>query len=235
MQPCGDCCLVIEFDQSDIERANDTACHIAHTLLSAGLAGVTDIVPSMAAVGVHYDPAAFVSTDDGQAPWDVLSAKLEALLAGLGAQQNLEAREQVIPVCYGGEFGEDLDAVARTCGISREEVIRLHSQSEARVFMLGFAPGHPYIGLFDARLAIGRRPTPRTAVPEGSIGLANRQSVIYPMTLPGGWSLIGRTPLKLFDPYSASPCLLNAGDRIRFEPISPSRFYELEQQQREKG
>src|SRR5690606_5281967 len=176
-------------------------------------------------------PAAFVSSDDGQAPWDVLAAKLEALLGGLGAQQDMEAREQVIPVCYGGEFGEDLDAVARTCGISPEEVIRLHSQSEARVFMLGFAPGHPYIGLFDARLAIGRRPTPRTAVPQGSIGLANRQSVIYPMTLPGGWSLIGRTPLKLFNAYQNPPAQLAAGDTVQFVAISPDEFEYLAAQE----
>lgn len=231
MLPCGDRCLVVEFEHTDIARSNSLACELARRLLEARLPGVSDIVPSMAAVGVHYDPAAVASRSQATSPWRAMVQQVEALMASLKAQDVSLTRELVLPVCYGGEYGEDLEDVARACSLSPDEVIALHCGSTVSVLMLGFAPGHPYIGMFDQRLAIGRRPTPRTAVPQGSIGLANRQTVIYPMVLPGGWSLIGRTPLALFNPYSDTPCLLNAGDRIRFESITASEFVELEQQQ----
>lgn len=229
--PCGDRCLVIDLEQGDVVRSNNLACEIAERLTQANLPGVTDVMPSMAAVGVHYDPAAVVGRDTSSSPWRVLVSQVNQLLDDVTLQDASPVREIVLPVCYGGEYGADLEDVAHTCGLTPEEVIRLHSESQVRVFMLGFAPGHPYIGMFDERLAIGRRATPRTAVPQGSIGLANRQSVIYPTTLPGGWSLIGRTPLALFDPYQDPPCLLSPGDRIRFKPITPDEFVALERQQ----
>lgn len=228
--PGGDSCLVVEFDAADMQRSNSVACELARRLMKAALPGVSDIVPSMAAVGVHYYPAVVASHSQGVTPWQHLMIQVQAVMPTTMVSSEDAHREIILPVCYGGEYGEDLEDVARTCGLSTEEVIDLHSGSTVRVLMLGFAPGHPYIGMFDPRLAIGRRPTPRTAVPEGSIGLANRQSVIYPMTLPGGWSLIGRTPLKLFDPYQEPPCLLSAGDRIRFQPITARDFVEIEQQ-----
>lgn len=227
--PCGDRCLVIDLEQGDVVQSNMLACAVAERLAQEKVPGITDIVPSMAAVGVHYDPAAFDNGDASFTPWRTLVSQLEQLLGDVTSQIGTPTREIVLPVCYGGEYGVDLQDVARTCGLTPEEVIRLHCESVVNVFMLGFAPGHPYIGMFDERLAIGRRPTPRMAVPQGSIGLANRQSVIYPMTLPGGWSLIGRTPLALFDPYKDPPCLLKPGDRIRFKPITPEEFVALDQ------
>lgn len=228
--PCGDCCLVIDLQDDDVLRSNALACAIADHISHAQLPGVTDVMPSMAAVGVHYDPAAVVGDGGYVSPWTVLLRRIAQLLESVGSQAALPVREVVLPVCYGGDYGVDLDDVARACGLTADEVIALHSRDTVNVFMLGFAPGHPYIGMFDERLAIARRSTPRTAVPKGSIGLANRQSVIYPMTLPGGWSLIGRTPLDLFDPFQDPPCLLKPGDRIRFRPITPDEFVELDQQ-----
>jgi KipI family sensor histidine kinase inhibitor len=231
MAPCGDRCLVVEFAQTDVAQSNDMACEAARRLQDANLRGVTDIVPSIAAVSVHYDPATVAARGDRLSPWRALVADVEQLLSGMQLQQVAASREVVIPVCYGGAYGEDLVDVAHACGLTAEEVIHIHSANPVNVLMLGFAPGHPYIGMFDPRLTVGRRATPRTAVTQGSIGLANRQSVIYPMTLPGGWNIIGRTPLKLFDPYCDSPCLLIAGDCIRFESITERQFEEIEQQQ----
>ncbi|HYG43915.1 MAG TPA: 5-oxoprolinase subunit PxpB [Bordetella sp.] len=234
MHACGDRCLVVAFDEADVALSNTAACELARLLLDAQLPGVSDIVPSMAAVGVHYDPAALAPSSDGTGPWDALARQVQALISGIQMAGNSSVREIVLPVCYGGDYGEDLEDVARTCGLTPDEVIGIHSGTPVSVLMLGFAPGHPYIGMFDQRLAIRRRPTPRTAVPRGSIGLANRQSVIYPTVLPGGWSLIGRTPLTLFSPWRDEPCLLNAGDRIRFKPITASEFAALEQQESEQ-
>jgi KipI family sensor histidine kinase inhibitor len=154
---------------------------------------------------------------------------LNRLLKTVSATQGTSPRVVEIPVCYGGEHGPDLEDVARTCGLSAAEVVELHSGARVDVMMLGFAPGHPYIGMFDEKLNPGRRATPRTAVAAGSIGLANRQTVIYPLTLPGGWNLIGRTPLVLFDPSRDAPCLVNAGDAVRFVPITAEQYQTMSQ------
>ncbi|KAB7623755.1 5-oxoprolinase subunit PxpB, partial [Verminephrobacter sp. Larva24] len=156
--------------------------------------------------------------------WGLVHVAHAALLEPLEWQEAQAARVVEVPVCYGGEHGPDLASVAAACGLSPQGLIDLHAGAQVRVLMMGFAPGLPYIGSFDTRLAVPRRPQPRMAVPGGSIGLANRQSVIYPFTLPGGWSLIGRTPMQLFDPNRDPACLLQAGDGLRFVPISAATF-----------
>ncbi|MVW72326.1 5-oxoprolinase subunit PxpB [Bordetella sp. 15P40C-2] len=231
VQPCGDRCLVVVFDERDVARSNAAACELARLLIEARLPGVSDIVPSMAGVGVHYDPATLVLNRPSAHAWDILARQVEAVIGEVRITGGTATREVVIPVCYGGEYGEDLEDVARQCKLTQDEVIAIHSGSSVSVLMLGFAPGHPYIGMFDKRLQIGRRTTPRTAVPRGSIGLANRQTVIYPSVIPGGWSLIGRTPLSMFSAHREIPCLLNAGDRIRFKPITREEFIALEAQE----
>ncbi|MBB1629515.1 5-oxoprolinase subunit PxpB [Cupriavidus sp. UME77] len=222
--PSGDRCLIVEFGTVADIAINRQACAAAVRIAAAALPGVTDIVPALTTVGVHYQPIAVARVTGTSAPFEALSAMIgelvrEGLSSNAGAPLVID-----IPVCYGGEHGPDLDDVAATCGLSPEQVIALHGAEPVDVLMLGFAPGHPYVGRFDARLSPPRRSTPRTAVAAGSIGLANRQTVIYPMTLPGGWNLIGRTPVALFDPHRASPCLLAAGDRVRFVPISSDVF-----------
>lgn len=231
LAPSGDSCLVVVIDAPDVEQANKFACEVAAGLIKADLRGVSDVVPSMTAVGIHYDPAAIQTTPEAPVPYEALAMQVQCLMAGELGHAPASGREVIIPVCYGDEFGPDLGDVARACGLSAEDVVALHTGQPVSVFMLGFAPGHPYLGTFDQRLALPRRSTPRTAVPQGSIGLANRQTVIYPMVLPGGWNLIGRTPLTLFDPYRSTPCLLNAGDQVRFRAISSAEFQKLQAQQ----
>lgn len=226
--PSGDRCLVVEFDEQDVLRANTAAAQLAQRIWAAGLPGIREVVPSMVAVAVHYRIAPWCDGASPREAWYRLSEAIAALVPREGTQRGAAgARERVVPVCYGGEYGEDLPQVARHCGVSESEFIALHSERWVRVLMLGFAPGHPYIGFFDERLSIGRRATPRTAVPAGSIGLANRQSAIYPDRMPGGWNLIGRTPLRMFDPAREDPCLLHPGDLVRFVPITGQRFVEL--------
>ncbi len=210
--------MLVRFGEALDVRTGRICLAAADMLRDAGLPGVIDIVPSFTAVAVHYRP-----TGDGPT-FSQLSARIERALAA-GIQPDASAgREIEIPVCYGGEHGPDLPEVAERAGVSPDEVIALHSGPESMVFMLGFAPGHAYIGIHDERLAIPRRPTPRMSIPAGAVAVANRQTVIYPGNLPGGWSVIGATPLVLFDPAREPAALLAPGDRIRFVPISAEQY-----------
>lgn len=228
IEPSGDSCLIVEFPiAADTKNLVYAA---ASKIASARLPGVVDIVPAINTVGVHYQPWTVWMTNSTRMPFEVVSHWIdEVLKKGTSTIEN-EAPVIEIPVCYGGEYGPDLDEVATTCGVDRAEVIKRHCAITADVLMLGFAPGHPYIGYFDDLLSVPRRATPRTVVPAGSVGLANRQTVIYPMDSPGGWSIIGQTPLKLFDPYREKPCLLQAGYRVQFIPISPDVFQSMQRQ-----
>ncbi|HET6872400.1 MAG TPA: 5-oxoprolinase subunit PxpB, partial [Sporolactobacillaceae bacterium] len=136
----------------------------------------------------------------------------------------LDAHTVNIPVCYGGEWGPDLDHVAAVNGLSPEEVIRIHSEGVYLVHMIGFAPGFPYLGGLSKEISTPRRETPRLVIPKGSVGIAGDQTGVYPLETPGGWQLIGRTPINLFNPNSETPSLLKAGDFVRFVPISPSEW-----------
>lgn len=227
IEASGDQLLIVEFGDAVDVATNRRACAFARRLEASALAGVLDIVPSFTAVGVHYRATA-VARQPGEMPFAALRAAVEALLAAPLQGDDGQTRLVEIPVCYGGEFGPDLEEVAEATGLAVDEVVRLHGETAGRVFMLGFAPGHPFIGLWDERLAVPRRQTPRTKVPAGSVAIANRQGNVYPFDLPGGWNLIGRTPLAMFDARRESPALLRAGDSVRFVPISRAEFDAME-------
>lgn len=234
--PAGDSCLVLKFGQVLSTDTNRRVAHCAKQLNEAvrtgELSAVTDIVPAMVSVGVHYRPEQVPCADD-ECPFEALTRQLEAVLCKANTAQGSAARRIEIPVCYGGDHGPDLEEVAASLKLTPQALIELHCGQWLDVLMMGFAPGHPYIGVLDSQLNPGRRATPRTQVAAGSIGLANRQSVIYPLELPGGWSLIGRTPLTMFDAYRQAPCLLQSGDKIRFVPIEPSTFESLLHEERQ--
>ena len=127
-------------------------------------------------------------------------------------------------MCYEAEFAPDMDEVSKKTGLAAGEVVKRHAAAEYRVLMIGFAPGHAYLGGLDARLGVPRRATPRAQVPAGSVAIANDQTVVYPYAISGGWSIIGRTPLAVFDAERQEPSLFAAGDRVRFKPISRAEF-----------
>ena len=220
--PMGDCCLIIEFGVKVDMATNQMVHAVADYLQAHPPKGVIDIVPSFTAVALHYRPEALEHVS--ASPYKQLKDVVEAILgSGITAKQRT-ARIVEIPVCYGGELGPDLVEVAAACRLTPDQVVALHGASESVVFMLGFAPGFPYAGGLDPKIAVPRRATPRTSVSEGTVAIANRQTVIYSMQSPGGWNLIGRTPLKLFDPASTPPCLLQPGDQLRFVAISRQQF-----------
>lgn len=223
----GDHCLSLDFGDTILAETGLICLAAAEKIRHACLSGVTDVVPSYTSVAVHYhaDPST------GLPNFQTLSEGLAALMQGGLAPATHAQRTIDIPVCYGGEHGPDLSDVAKITGLTEQQVIAMHCAPGSMVFMLGFAPGHPYIGIHDPLFALPRRDVPRTVVPAGSVAIANRQSTIYPTRLPGGWHILGATPLKLFDLARPQPTLLLPGDQIRFIPISPEEFGQLAAQQ----
>jgi len=207
----GDSVVVAELEDRIDERVNARAIRLAAAIGRAGLRGVRDIVPTYRSVAVYYDPLRI----DFSRLSDLLS--LEAPVADREEVDRRERRSPVrIPVTYGGVHGPDLADVAAFAKMSEAEVIARHTGRVYRVFMMGFLPGFPYLGTVDPAIAAPRRPTPRLRVPAGSVGIAGAQTGVYPADSPGGWQLIGRTPLRLFDRSRANPFLLEPGDEVEF-------------------
>jgi len=192
---------------------------------------LVDIVPAHASLALFVDVDAIDAADPqaGQPPLALAEAWLraQALDPDAGADTASGVEPAVVPVRYGGPMGPDLDTLAARAGLDADAAIAVHAGGDYRVAMLGFAPGFPYLGGLDPRLATPRRATPRVRVEAGSVGIGGDQTGIYPREGPGGWHIIGRTPLRLFDPGRASPCLLAPGQRVRFRPIGDAEFEEL--------
>jgi KipI family sensor histidine kinase inhibitor len=226
--PAGDGALVAEFDDRIDAAVNARAIAVATAVRSAGVVGVRDVVPTFRSVAVYFDPLAA----------DV--AKLEALLrdiANTAPPADTTGSTLVeIPVCYDREFAIDVDDVARFAGLpSADDVAAIHSSRIYRVFMLGFIPGFAYLGTVDERIAAPRRTSPRREVAAGSVGIAGPQTGIYPQQSPGGWNIIGRTPMRMLSPDRVEPSLLRAGDSVRFRPIDRSGFDRVAREQGQRA
>ncbi|MDJ0365458.1 5-oxoprolinase subunit PxpB [Hymenobacter sp. H14-R3] len=227
LYPLGDAAVVLEFGQAIDPATHRLIQAFAQVLDQQPFAGLREYVPAFTTLTVYYDPWALHLGEI--LPYDQVASYLQRLLpVAHDAAASYEPGPLVeIPVCYGGEFGPDLDLVASHAQLAVDEVIVLHSAPEYLVHMVGFAPGFPYLGGLDARLATPRRAQPRPLVPAGAVGIAGVQTGVYSLPTPGGWQLIGRTPLRLFDANRAQPSLLQAGDRLRFVPISIAEFQRL--------
>ena len=223
VEPLGDRALVAVLGDRIDPDVNARVHQLAALVRARKLAGVTDLVPAYATLTVHYDPARWAGR--GAPPHQALREELLRVWGCARALAPGQARRVELPVCYGGEFGPDLEEVAARCGLSAAEVVARHSRAEYRVYMLGFSPGFAYLGGLDPAIAAPRRETPRLKVPAGSVGIAGKQTGIYPLESPGGWQIIGRTPGTLFRPDRAEPCLLGPGDLLRFVPVGPESFH----------
>ena len=225
----GDRALLLLFGDSIDRDLNNRVHRAARHVHAAHIPGVTEIVPGYASLCIHYDPASLGVP--GVASRDAL---VESLCRSIGDDSNsqgaadsLDAPEIEIPVCYGGRFGPDLREVARHAGIDEADVIALHAAGAYRVAMIGFAPGFPYLLGLDPRLQAPRLAQPRTRVPAGAVAIGGAQTGIYPRELPGGWRIIGQTPLVLFDAGRATPALLSPGQRVHFRAIDAQGFAKL--------
>jgi len=189
-------------------------------------AGFITSVPAYSTLSIFYDPIQVIKAEElpGQDCFDKVSNYLRQLKSYSDTESPSSNDVIIIPTCYGGKYGEDLDEVAALHQLSADEVIKLHSEAIYKVYMIGFVPGFAYLGGMSAQLATPRKPTPRKTIPPGSVGIAGQQTGIYPLATPGGWQLIGRTPLPLFDATRTQPAFLKAGDQVTFTPIDPYQF-----------
>jgi inhibitor of KinA len=212
--PLGDAALTVEFGREIRPDLNERALAFAEAVRVTNWEGVLDIVPTYASVTIHVDPL--------RLPISILSRRLHDLVYDVAAP--LAGRAHRIPVVYGGEWGPDLQDVASFARQSLADTIRLHYTNRYRVYMLGFSPGFPYMGPVPASIAMPRLATPRLRVPSGSVGIAESQTGIYPTATPGGWRIIGRTPVPVYQPQAAHPFLFGPGDTVEFFPIDANEF-----------
>jgi inhibitor of KinA len=218
--PLGDCGLVVQIGEGIEDRTFERVHALSSALSQARIGGVLEHVPAYTTVTVYYDPQ--------QTCFDAVREAVEELLTREGECTPSAERLVTIPVCYGGEFGVDLEYVAQHSLLSTDDVISIHSGATYRVHMLGFAPGFPYLGGMPQRIASPRHASPRLRVAAGSVGIAGAQTGIYPLETPGGWQIIGRTPLALFRPLENPATLLSAGDTVRFQAITQDEFAALQ-------
>lgn len=212
----GDSAWLIELPERLDAEVNGRAIEIAWQIEQAALAPVTDVVVGYRSVMVYYDPLA--------AGADAIQARLDRIAREYPAKDASRARLVDVPVCYGGEYGPDLAEVAAFANCTPESVVARHLDAEYRVFVVGFVPGFAYMASVDPSIAAPRRPSPRLSVPAGSLGIAGQQTGIYPASTPGGWNLIGRCPIRPYDPDRTEPFLFRAGDRVCFRRISDAEY-----------
>jgi KipI family sensor histidine kinase inhibitor len=222
--PLGDSAAYVEFSTTLDLEVNSVVQRLALVILKRKVPWIRDVVPALGGVALHFD------TDSAEFPQQPLEAALELVNDSLKesrAAKEDPGREVELPVCYEPEFALDIDEVAKKAKLSIQEVASRHAAAEYRVLMMGFAPGHAYMGGLDPQLAVPRRASPRAIVPAGSVAIANEQTVVYPYAISGGWNVIGRTPMVLFDATRPRPSLLWPGDRVRFRAITRAQFVEL--------
>lgn len=222
--------LAVELGDEISEVVFARVMAVQRAILEATVAGVEDVVAAYTTVTVVFDPLAVVAHSAGasRSASALVRQKVETILDGVMANVAMpHAEPVVVPVCYEAEFALDLSWVAEHHQCTGEEIVRRHTAHTFTVFMIGFTPGFPYMGVLPAGLESPRKAVPRARVPAGSVGLAGKQTGIYPYTTPGGWQIIGRTPWALFDPSRQPPARLKQGDRIRFEAISGEEFKRL--------
>lgn len=224
--PLGDTAVVVGLG-TGIDEAVLPRVRALTALLGQGRpAGIVDVVPAYATVTVFYEPGRLAN--GAGRPYEQICRFITDRARHLDSEAKKKpatsARVVEVPVSYGGEHGPDLQEVAQHCGLELTEVITVHAKADYLVHAIGFAPGFPYLGGLPEKLHTPRRTTPRVTVPAGSVGIGGAQTGIYPLATPGGWQIVGRTPLTLFRATEAEPALLRVGDRVKFRAITPEEF-----------
>jgi inhibitor of KinA len=221
VEPLGDSALlvrVVDDHEVESERTLNSVLNALRQLEAAAIPGVVELAPAYATVGVFFDPA-LTGFDAVKTKIEQILQDMEPVKARAGTTRTIE-----VPVCYEDEFAPDLREVAWHAGLSQQEVVRRHSAATYRVNCVGFTPGFPYLSGLPPELASPRRASPRKEIPAGAVAIGGTQTGIYPRKSPGGWNIIGRTPLSLFEVTREPPSLLQAGDRVRFRRISREEF-----------
>jgi inhibitor of KinA len=223
ISPLGDSALLIDFGNKINENINKEVIARARQLKES-LTAIIEVVPAYSSIALYFDLVELKNqTPKNKLVYEHLKEAVETLLSQPLPMEEPDERLIKIPVCYNAEFANDIQSVASVNNITVEEVIALHVSKIYRVYMLGFLPGFSYLGELDEKIATPRKPDPQP-VAAGSVGIAGKQTGIYPLSSPGGWQIIGRTPLKIFDANAEEPALLRAGDRVQFFSITINEF-----------
>ncbi|WP_340373463.1 5-oxoprolinase subunit PxpB [Peribacillus sp. FSL E2-0218] len=231
MSPLGDSAIVITFGNGMEYSIHKKIKLFMDLLEEEPFAGFVECVPAFTNLTIFYDPLVIYNihkqSNEATSPYDVVRSILNRKLLDLIEDTKVSHRTVSIPVCYGGEYGPDLEDVARYHDLTTDEVIHIHSTGEYLAYMIGFAPGFPFLGGLSKVIATPRRSSPRMTIPAGAVGIAGMQTGVYPISTPGGWQLIGQTPMELFLPNVTPPSLLQAGDMVKFQPISEQEYKEI--------
>lgn len=216
----GDSALLIEFGKEINPETNRKITAIVQLMREQHIEGIVDVIPAFCSLLINYDPRVL--------SYEELKERMENLLKIETKTETTRKRIFEIPVCYGGEYGPDIDNIAEHAGLSVNEVIKIHSSKDYLIYMLGFLPGFTYLGGLDERIHTPRLASPRLTIRAGSVGIGGSQTGIYPLDSPGGWQLMGLTPVRTYDPERQTPILVEAGDYIRFIPIDEEEFLRIQ-------
>jgi inhibitor of KinA len=232
IEPLSDTSIIVTFGREINSSIHNEVQAFNHYLDQFPFKGFIEYVSAFTSVTIFYDPI-IVRENRGDAEfrsaYEIVHSYVEHGLNQMERDVVQKTREIEIPVFYGGEYGEDLEVVARHNNLTTDEVINIHSKGDYLVYMIGFAPGFPYLGGMSKEIVTPRRSNPRTSIPRGSVGIAGEQTGVYSLDTPGGWQIIGRTPLELFCPNDNPPTLLQPGDKIRFKPITLAEYNEYKE------
>ena len=225
----GENCLFVKFGQEIDPVINKKVKKLADYLECHPFPGYVEFVATYTGTAVNYDPwiVSRKLAHKGEMPLEAVARVLHSYVEASASLPDTKPDIVVIPVCYGGEYGPDLAFVAAHNKLSEKEVVNIHSGGEYLCYMIGFCPGFPYLGGMDNKIATPRRETPRLSIPARSIGIAGKQTGGYPISTPGGWQLIGRSAIEMYDPTKEPPALLKAGDIVRFRSISEEEYLEI--------
>ncbi len=219
---CGDSALNMEFGNEISQEINIKIRAVTTLIESKKIQGINEVVPTYRSLMIHYNPLLI--------GYEELVSILKEMEVNIGKTALPSPEVIEIPVLYGGQWGPDIENVAKHNNLSIEEVIKIHTSSEYLIYMLGFTPGFPYLGGMDKRIATPRLQSPRTKIPAGSVGIAGEQTGIYPVQSPGGWQLIGTTPVELFNPLRDNPILLKSGNYIVFRSIDEAEYMRIREE-----
>ncbi|WP_243387374.1 5-oxoprolinase subunit PxpB [Bacillus kexueae] len=226
--PLSESSLTIKLGDQVDEQVHNRVRTVTTYLSENPLKGIVEIVPAFTSVTIYFDPMSFYH--EKSLPYENVCEQLIQMLQSITTSEIKDGKEIVIPVCYGEEFGPDIEDVARHNKLTVEDVISIHTSGIYRVYMLGFAPGFAYLGGMSEQIATPRKQSPRLKIPARSVGIAGVQTGIYPIESPGGWQLIGKTPIELFRPKHSQPSLLQMGDKVRFRAITKEEFNQIEEE-----
>ena len=217
----GDSSLLVEFGKEISPDINRRIAATIQLMREQNIEGVVDVIPAFCSLLINYDPRVV--------RYDQMKKRIEGLVSVDVRTGNQAKKIYEIPVLYGGEYGPDLPHIAEHAGLSQEEVIQIHSSADYLIYMLGFLPGFCYLGGLDERIHTPRLANPRLKFPAGSVGIGGSQTGIYPLDSPGGWQLMGMTPVKTYDPNREVPILVQAGEYIRFVPIDEAEYKRIQE------